>query len=128
MKEKDNVWVGLAIVWVLLLGYYSFGCATAEELAVGVVEQEAQQLLGEGVDNLLGTNVDPVTGARQDIVTDQDLKNGLSSVLEFVAEGFNKHGDEEARDYLLQVARDITSGRGHPAPNPGPVTPTEGDR
>ena len=79
-------------------------------------------------------NVDPVTGVRQDVVVDQDLKNGLSSVLEFCAEGFRKiaeHSDplaaaraaEEARAYLLQVSRDIASGRGHPAPNPGPVTP-----
>ena len=129
MKEKRNeVWVGLGIVWTFVLGYYSFGCATAEEVAVGVVEMEAQQLLGEGVDHLLGTNVDPVTGTRQDIVTDQDLKNGLSSVLEFVAESARISGHMQARDYLLQVSRDITSGRGHPAPNPGPVTPTGGDK
>lgn len=81
-------------------------------------------------------NIDPVTGARQDIVTDQDLKNGLSSILEFCAEGFRKIAEadvpygvaksaEESRDYLLQVSKDITSGKGHPAPNPGPVTPKE---
>ena len=72
------------------------------------------------------SNVDPVTGERQDIVTDQDLKNGLSSDLEFAAEAFRiagEKGTNAARDYLLQVARDITSGKGHPAPNPGPVTP-----
>ena len=60
---------------------------------------------------------------RQDIVVDQDLKNGLSSVLEFAAEGFRLSGQEDARQYLLQVSRDIASGVGHPAPNPGPVTP-----
>ena len=54
---------------------------------------------------------------RQDIVVDQDLKNGLSSVLEFCAEGFRKiaeaevpHGvavsAQESRDYLLQVSKD----------------------
>ena len=126
MREKRNeVWIGLGIVWTLLLGYYSFGCATVEEVAVGVAEAEAQQLLGDQIHDLLGINVDPNTGERQDIVTDQDLKNGLSSVLEFVAESARISGHGEAREYLLQVSRDIASGRGHPAPNPGPVTPVE---
>lgn len=74
---------------------------------------------------VLRLNVDPATGARQDIVMDQDLKNGLSSVLEFVAEGFRLSGDGPAREYLLSVSRDVASGRGHPAPNPGPVTPPQ---
>ena len=60
---------------------------------------------------------------RQDIVVDQDLKNGLSSTLEFCAEAHRLAGNEKGRQYLLDVSRDITSGRGHPAPNPGPVTP-----
>ena len=60
---------------------------------------------------------------RQDIVVDQDLKNGMSSVLEFCAEAHRLAGNEKGRQYLLQVSRDITSGVGHPAPNPGPVTP-----
>lgn len=68
------------------------------------------------------SNMDPQTGERQDIVVDQDLKNGLSSVLEFAAEGVRR-GDEDGRQYLLQVSRDLASGKGHPAPNPGPVTP-----
>ena len=68
-------------------------------------------------------NTDPETGVRQDTVLDQDLRNGLGSVLEFCAEGFRLSGNEEARQYLLRVSRDISSGRGHPAPNPGPVTP-----
>ena len=63
---------------------------------------------------------------RQDIVVDQDLKNGLSSTLEFCAEAHRLAGNEKGRQYLLQVSRDITSGRGHPAPNPGPVTPPTG--
>lgn len=70
-------------------------------------------------------NVDPDTGARQDWVDDQDLKNGLASVLEFCAEGFRIDGNQEARKYLLMVSRDIASGKGHPAPNSGPVTPQE---
>ena len=56
------------------------------------------------------------------IISEQDLKNGMSSVLEFCAEGV-RLGGEKGRQYLLQVSRDIASGRGHPAPNPGPVTP-----
>lgn len=69
------------------------------------------------------TNVDPDTGIRQDQPTDQDLKNGMASVLEFVAEAFRRSGFEPERQYLLGVARDITDGKGHPAPNAGPVTP-----
>ena len=63
---------------------------------------------------------------RQDYVTDQDLKNGLGSLLEFVAEAIRLHetkGMEPARDYLLKVSKDIITGKGHRAPNPGPVTP-----
>lgn len=70
-------------------------------------------------------NVDPETGVRQDLVSDQDLKNGMSSTLEFVAEAFRRTGREAERGYLLKVARDIASGKGHPAPSPGPVTPPE---
>ena len=68
-------------------------------------------------------NTDPKTGIRQDQVVDSDLKNGLSSVLEFAAEAHRLGGNEEGRQYLLHVSRDIASGLGHPAPNPGPVTP-----
>lgn len=57
------------------------------------------------------------------LISEQDLKNGMSSVLEFCAEAHRLAGNEKGRDYLLQVSRDITSGKGHPAPNPGPVTP-----
>ena len=71
------------------------------------------------------TDVDPATAQRQDIVTDQDLKNGLGSLLDFVAEAFRMAGRERERRYLLQVGRDIISGKGHTAPNPGPVTPPE---
>ena len=76
-------------------------------------------------------NVDPVTGKRQDIVVDQDLKNGLGSLLEFVGEAFRVAGKngantaacEKAREYCISVGRDIISGKGRRAPNPGPVTP-----
>ena len=71
------------------------------------------------------SNVDPETGQRQDIVVDQDLKNGMASILEFVAEAFRQAGRGRERAYLLGVARDIASGKGHPAPSPGPVTPPE---
>ena len=71
---------------------------------------------------LLGTNVDPRTGMRQDVVSDQDLKNGLSGVLQFVA-GAMRMNPRQGADYLDQVARDVASGKGHPAPVPGPVTP-----
>lgn len=63
---------------------------------------------------------------RQDIVTDQDLKNGLGSVLEFMEEALRivgEKGTDAARKYLREVAGDIISGKGHPAPSPGPVTP-----
>ena len=69
-------------------------------------------------------NTDPETGVRQDVVMDQDLKNGLASVLEFCAAGV-KMGGEVGQRYLIEVARHIASGRGYPAPNPGPVTPPQ---
>ena len=76
-------------------------------------------------------NVDPNTGLRQDIVSDQDLKNGLGSILEFVGEAFrvagkngaNPQACEQARAYCRSVAADIITGKGRRAPNPGPVTP-----
>ena len=63
---------------------------------------------------------------RQDVVLDQDLKNGLGSLLEFVAHAIeiaHVRSPEEAKNYLKEVSRDIITGKGHPAPNPGPVTP-----
>ena len=68
-------------------------------------------------------DVNPETG-QEYAVSDQDLKNGMASVLEFVAHGFEVSGDHDAKNYLMQVARNIASGRGQPAPSPGPVTPT----
>ena len=64
---------------------------------------------------------------RQDYVTDQDLKNGLGSLLEFVGEAIrlahSPGGPDAARAYLHNVSGDIITGKGHRAPNPGPVTP-----
>ena len=85
--------------------------------------QEAMRQIVSFAEGMHDGDVDPVTGARQDIVFDQDLKNGLSSVLEFCAEAFRMNDPNAARDYLLQVSRDIASGKGHSAPNPGPVEP-----
>lgn len=73
-----------------------------------------------------GKNLYERRAMRQDIVVDQDLRNGLGSVLEFVAHALElaeAKGAKAGKDYLLRVAKDIITGRGHPAPNPGPVTP-----
>ena len=67
-----------------------------------------------------------MSDARQDIVTDQNLKNGMGSVLEFcgyAVELASVKGAQAARDYLKGVARDIITGRGRRAPNPAPVAP-----
>ena len=59
-------------------------------------------------------------------VSDQDLKNGLGSLLEFVGyalELAESKGAAAGRRYLNKVAADIITGKGHRAPNPGPVTP-----
>lgn len=62
----------------------------------------------------------------QHIVRDQDLKNGLGSILEFVAEGI-KRSFEQSPDvgfkYLRKVAKHIIDGEGEALPVPGPVTP-----
>ena len=67
---------------------------------------------------------------RQDIVTDQNLKNGMGSLLEYVSEAFRLNaakGPDAARAYLHEVAEDIITDKGRPAPeNTGPVTPTNG--
>lgn len=60
------------------------------------------------------------------LVSDQDLRNALGSVLEFAAEGFritatDPTGADGARTYLRSVAADIISGKGHPAPADGPA-------
>ena len=63
---------------------------------------------------------------KENFVSDQDLRNGLGSLLQFVSEGFRlyrTHGEDAAKNYLNEVAKDIISGKGHPAPSPGPVTP-----
>ena len=60
------------------------------------------------------------------VVTDQDQRNGLSSIMEFVGEAIriaHADGPEKAKDYCEHVARDLASGTGHPAPSQGPVTP-----
>ena len=69
-------------------------------------------------------DINPETG-RPYAVSDQDLKNGLSSVLQYVAHAFAVPPGEAER-YLTGVSRDIASGKGHQAPSPGPVTPTTG--
>ena len=59
-------------------------------------------------------------------VSDQDLRNGLGDLLEYVGyalELAEAKGAKAGRAYLKEVGADIISGRGHPAPNPGPVTP-----
>lgn len=57
-------------------------------------------------------------------ISESDERNGIASTLEFAAEGVRR-GGEDGRQYLLGVSRGIASGAGYPAPNPGPVTPTE---
>lgn len=57
------------------------------------------------------------------LVTEQDLRNAVGSALEFAAEAFRVNEPNTARTYLRQVAKDIITGKGHPAPNPNPVTP-----
>lgn len=103
------------------------GLIKAGHLRPTINAPEAQEAMSQIVafaEGMHDGNVDPTTGARQDVVFDQDLKNGMSSVLEFCAEAFRMNDPDKARDYLLQVSRDIASGKGHPAPNPGPVEPT----
>ena len=63
---------------------------------------------------------------RQDVVVDQDLRNGLGSLLQFIGHAFEIGDGHRARVYLDAVARDIITGRGHPGPVPGPVTPPRG--
>ena len=61
-----------------------------------------------------------------DSITVQDLRNGLGDLLQYVGKAIEiakEESTQAAQNYLNEVSEDIITGKGHIAPNTGPVTP-----